>query len=228
MAYTDLANCKVYLNISTGTTGDDSLITNLITRSQAQIEAYCKRTFETSTGSRYYQEESIQTVPIGSQWRPAGSRYTGNARYSWDVAVGANVDYGAIGHTVLWLDKDLRSIDTLTNGDGTTITSTEYWLEPRNDPPYQWIRLRSNAAWTFDTDGEVTITGSWGYSTTAPADIVHATERLVAYHYRRRDVSEFAVTATNELGIITAPPGVPADVQAILDEGGYVRRIRAR
>lgn len=226
----DLATLKIQLGISTGVTGDDTLLTNLLTRAENQIEQYCKRVFDTTTSgeTRYYNEDSVMVLPRGSQWRPAGQ--ASNARYSWDAWPHNIAGSGQYGDTVLWLDKDLLSIVTLTNGDsaGTVLTSTEYWLEPRNRAPYEWIRLRSGKSWVFDTDGEVSVNGIWGYSTAAPATVVQATLRLAEYHYRRRDVSEYAVTANNELGTITVPAGMPEDVVSMLKEGGFVRHIRLK
>lgn len=121
---------------------------------------------------------------------------------------------------VLYLDADLASINTITNGDATTVTSGQYVTEPRTTTPYYAIRLKASAgvAWTYTTDPEnaITISGKWAYSTTAPADIVHATIRWAAFLYRQKDAQVFDTTATPELGIITVPQGVPADVQKLL------------
>ncbi|MDO8751142.1 MAG: hypothetical protein Q7K03_08370 [Dehalococcoidia bacterium] len=229
MAYTDLAACKVLLNIATGTTGDDALLSTLITRSQKQIESCCKRGFETTTSGNtyYYRPDSIFVLPNQTQYRIPGTNYIGAGAYSWDTWPSQYYGSGQYGNTVLYLDKDILSVTSLTNGDstGTTITSTEYWLEPRNSTTcFQVIRLKSNVSWQFGTDGEVAVAGQWGFSTAAPADVVHATERLVAFHYRKRDVSEYDVTSVSELGTITVPSGLPEDVRRILEDGGYVRR----
>ena len=229
--YATLTELHRYLGISpaTSTSGDDDvLLDELLTRAQRQIDGYCGRSFETTSGIRYYNEDYIYTLPHGSQWRPAGSQHIGVAGYSWDAYPGSYYGSGEYGHTVLMLDKDLRSITGITNGDGTTITSTQYNLEPRNDPPYQYIRLKSGHSWIFDTDGEVAIDGNWGYTTTAPADITQATIRLTAYLYRQKDASIFDVVADPSVGVITVPQGFPADVAKILDEGEYVRSIHVK
>ncbi|MBI2934673.1 MAG: hypothetical protein HYY29_03780 [Chloroflexi bacterium] len=230
MAYTDLAAVKVLLNIATGTTGDDTLLGTLITRSQKQIESYCKREFEASTSTSvtyYYRADSIFVLPNQTQYRIPGTNYIGAGAYSWDTWPSQYYGSGQYGNTVLYLDKDILSVSSLLNGDstGTIITSTEYWLEPRRSTTcYQFIHLKSNVSWQFGTDGEIAVTGTWGYSTAAPADVVHATERLVAFHYRKRDVSEYEVTSVSELGTISVPSGLPEDVRRILEDGGYVRR----
>lgn len=122
----------------------------------------------------------------------------------------------------LYLDRWLLTITTLTNGDdgATVIPNTDYWLVDRNEgPPYYGIRLYSNSdySWEWDTDGWVSVAGTWGYSTTAPADIVHACIRLAAYFYHQKDAQVFDVTAAPEIGVITVPQGMPRDVRLILD-----------
>lgn len=71
---------------------------------------------------------------------------------------------------VLPLDEDLLSISALTK-DGDTVTaisSSDYFLEPRNyGPPYYWIEIDLDSAAFFSTTGThqraVRVTGSWGY-----------------------------------------------------------------
>jgi len=204
MAYITTTELKTYL----GTTGtaEDTQLAAIIGRAQQQIESYCHRKFEESTGIRYYRENDL--IPM--------------------------IDYPTIGGsgTVLLLDEDILSIETLSNGDdtGTEITSTGYWLEPRNantnGKPYQYIRLRSSKSWIFGTDGEINVKGTWGYSTAPPEDIVQATLRLSAFIYRQRDSSVFDVTAIPELGVMTVPQGIPRDVTRILKDGDYIRKTR--
>jgi hypothetical protein len=121
---------------------------------------------------------------------------------------------------VLYLDEDLASINTITNGDATSVTSGQYVTEPRQTTPYHALRLlaSANIAWTYTTDPEnaITISGKWAYSTAAPADIVHAAIRWAAYLYRQKDASTYDVTAAPDLGVITVPQGIPADIEKML------------
>ena len=89
---------------------------------------------------------------------------------------------------------------------------------PRNRTPKYGIRLKvdSTYSWEFDTDYWVSVAGTWGYSTTAPYDIVQATIRLVAYYYAQKDAQVFDVTAVPEAGVITVPQGMPRDVERML------------
>lgn len=122
---------------------------------------------------------------------------------------------------LLWVDKDLLTITTLTNGDddGTTIPSTEYWLWPRNETPYYAIRLKADSSytWEWDTDGWVSVLGTWGFSTTPPDDIVHATIRFVAYYYHQKDSGIYETQSFPEAGVVVVPSGMPTDVKDVLD-----------
>ncbi len=67
---------------------------------------------------------------------------------------------------LLMLDQDLLQLDSLVNGNGVTVPTpaTNVILEPRNFPPYRLIRMKfSYSVWIFTIDGEVAVTGWWGY-----------------------------------------------------------------
>jgi len=120
----------------------------------------------------------------------------------------------------LYIDGDLAGIDSVTNGDGTALTSTSYVTTPVNGTPYRQIRIRSGSsnAWTYNTEPEnaITVVGYWAYSTAAPADIQQATLRLANYMYAQKDAGTFDVTVYPEAGAITVPQGLPRDVQEML------------
>jgi hypothetical protein len=114
----------------------------------------------------------------------------------------------------------LLTVTTLTNGDGDTISASDFWLLPRNTPPYWYIKLKSGGtttAYEFDTDGEVSVAGTWGYTATVPDEIVQAATRIAAYIYRQKDSQVFDTTAVPELGVMTIPSGIPKDVRTLLD-----------
>lgn len=122
---------------------------------------------------------------------------------------------------VLWLDEDLASITTITNGDGTTVTSSQYVTIPPNDAPYYGIRIRSDQsiAWTYSTyhENAISISGKWAFSTTAPNSVKHACIRLAAFLYRQRDSSsDFDRPVVVEGSITVLPGDLPRDVQLIL------------
>jgi|GEM_PF-444067 hypothetical protein len=67
----------------------------------------------------------------------------------------------------LILLDDLLQMDTLTNGDGEEIVSTDYILEPVRRTPKSVINLLNNEYWVADDDGNVrgaiSVAGWWGY-----------------------------------------------------------------
>jgi len=126
-----------------------------------------------------------------------------------------------VDELILYVDDDLLTITTLTNGDssGTTIASTEYWLIPRNfGPPYHGVRLKADSdySWEQDTDYWISIAGTWGWSTTPPDDIVQACVRLGSYYYHQKDVPVYETTVFPDSGIVTVPSGMPVDVKELL------------
>lgn len=68
----------------------------------------------------------------------------------------------------LILRDDLLSVTTLTNGDDTTLLSTQYRLLERGIFPAWKIKTLSSqsAGWVFnDGDSQIAILGTWGYNT---------------------------------------------------------------
>lgn len=120
----------------------------------------------------------------------------------------------------LWLDKDLCAITTVTNGDGSTVSSSKYTTIPRNEIPYYRLRLlgSSGLAWTYtsDPDDAISIAGKWAYSTSAPADIKQACIRLAAFMYRQKDKSMFDVQVLDAGSQYVTPLAIPNDVKEIL------------
>ena len=125
---------------------------------------------------------------------------------------------------LLYLDQDLCSITTVTNGDSVVVAAGERTTLPKNDTPYYAIRLLSDSGvyWTYDDEwmDSISIIGKWAYSTTAPADVKQACIRLASYMYRKKDAQMYDVTAI-EAGVVIRPFGMPPDIKAILKP--YVR-----
>lgn len=123
-----------------------------------------------------------------------------------------------VGNT-LYLDADLCSVTTVTNGNSVEVTSAQYTTKPRNETPYYAIRILSNSGkvWTYTDEwmDAIEIIGRWSYSTAAPDDIKQACIRLASYIYRQRDAQMYDVTVF-EGGVVTKPFGIPPDVRAIL------------
>lgn len=181
MAYTTAALLKTYLGATTAT--DDTLLTALIVRAQAIIDAYCQRTFEaaSNTSKTFDAERDVEGQ-------------------------------------MLYLDEDLAAINSVTNGDGTVVTT--YTTEPRNRTPYYAIKMLDSATvfWTYSTTPEnaITISGKWAYSVAAPEDIVHCCLRLAAYLYRQRDNAADLDRAVIAGNATILPAQLPADIKTIL------------
>lgn len=143
------------------------------------------------------------------------------------VGAAATRAYDAVqavdGRTLL-LDEDLLSVTTITNGDGTALDSGDYVLLPANVTPKYAVRLKasSGVSWTYTTDPEdaISVNGTWGYANTQPDTVRHACIRLAAWYYRQKD-APFETTGMPDLGLVTVPASIPADVTALLDP--YVR-----
>lgn len=189
MAYTDASSLKSYLGLTSS--GDDTLLGNLISRAQSIIDATTQRTFEASGNTtRYFNPDT-------------------------------DVDHKT--RRILYLGhNDLCQIATVTNGDGTVISASDYVTHPVNYTPYYAIQLKlsSSDVWTYSDAPEsaIAISGRWAYSVTAPADIQHATIRLASWLYRQRDSgnggNDAATIAT--AGVVISPAALPSDVQLIL------------
>lgn len=120
----------------------------------------------------------------------------------------------------LLLDEDLLTVTTLTNGDGTVVTASEYVFEPRNNSPKHGITLKASASqsWTFDTDPEnaISVEGTWGYSVTAPNPITQACIRLVVWWYKNR-VQPFTVVGLPDAGMLPVAENMPNDIRLLLE-----------
>ncbi len=202
MSICDLASFKLYIGTSSSS-GSDSLLQSCLDAAEREVLNFCHRStaytgFEASTGlTRYYRSGDIM-----------------------------HLDHNGLSGEVLWLgDADLLSVDTLLNGTTTEITSSGYWLEPRNHAPYRYIRLKSAGSWVFETDGEVAVTGTWGRSTAADAEIIDFVKQTARYKMDLRASQTFDVTAMPDIGQIAIPKGIPANVKMGLKSGGYIRTL---
>ena len=133
------------------------------------------------------------------------------------------------GSRSLRLDDDLIAITTLTNGDGTVITSG-YNLIPKNKAPYWEIRLKdsSSTLWMYDGDGNYemvfSVAGTWGYASTAPHDIRQACLMIADSMYRRRvGESTSSTVKITAAGVVITPQDVPSIAAGIIQK--YRRRV---
>lgn len=173
MAYATLAELRRTLT-SAGTvlpTADDDLLTIYLADAQLMIDGFCHRTFEASADSTKYFDALQDVITLDGARSP---------------------------NRTLWLaGLDLCAITSITNGDGTTISASNYVTEPRGGAtPFYAITLKSGAdvAWTYDDSPEaaIAIVGRWAYSTSADALIRGACLSLAAWAYRQRSSSSDA------------------------------------
>jgi len=142
---------------------DDDKIDNLIASAQKMIDSYTHNTFEVASDTTR-KFDAVEDVD------------------------GQTLYFGGLYGLAY-----LAGITTVTNGDSTVISSSQYITEPRHAPPYYGITLKSAVTWTFDTDDSldaISIAGKWGYSVAPPADIEEACILLVLHWYRLGDQAE--------------------------------------
>lgn len=190
MAYTTVSAVNTYLG--TSGSGDDALITDLITRAQSVIDLYTDRTFEhSSVSATRYFTVGVDTV--------------GRTLY-------LDEDLCATSSVVTNADADTP----------TTLTADTDFIEyPRNITPYNRICLLGSSAYSWDYTSNpefgVEVTGKWSYSSSPPDDIVQAAIRMTGYFYRQKDSQVFDVIAIPAAGIVQMPKGIPEDVRIILN-----------
>lgn len=162
-----------------------------------------------------YDTELASIVTAASRWIDGATWHIDNAF----AASGSTSRYfrsDAIGGAVLFLDAPLLSVATLTNADTVVIASGNYWLTPRNADYFWSIELKSGYSWTFDTDGEVTVSGVWGFSTTVPDPIREATAMLAGWLFKRYQAALQDNSAVGDMGQLLYGESMPKQVLALI------------
>lgn len=135
-------------------------------------------------------------------------------------------DGGPIDGSTLILDEDLASISSITNGDGTVVSSDDYVTVPRNavadGEPIREIKLKTSAgiSWTYTTDweGAITVNGPWAYSATPPDNIKTATLMLCKWLMTHPEIAQIGLAGVSA---VVMEQGFPKAVESILQ--GYRR-----
>lgn len=129
-------------------------------------------------------------------------------------------DAGRIHGRTLVLDMPIISVSSIVNGDGTTLLANDYRLMPRNGRWYNEIKLRENssaiAAWSFLTDGEIEVTGIWGFTATVPAEIREGCAYWCAWLHKNWQSGLQDSTANFELGSVSYTKAMPEPVKKFL------------
>ena len=125
----------------------------------------------------------------------------------------------------LELDDDLLTVGKLTNGDGTEITAGDYLTKPYNESPKYAVKIKDVSTVTFEfdstTNGEkaISLSGSWGWSSTAPLDIREACLEIANdYYHKRFGQNMSAETTITPSGVIITPKDIPASARSILQK----------
>lgn len=125
----------------------------------------------------------------------------------------------------LFLDDDLLTITTFTNGDSTTIASTEYHFLPKNFTPYFAVELKgsSTVQWRVDSSGNerfvLSIAGTWGYAASHPDDIKEACLQIATNSYGRRTGENIGGTATvTGAGVVITPNDISQYARSIMEK----------
>lgn len=114
----------------------------------------------------------------------------------------------------LYLNEDIVSLIAVQNGDGQAIPLGSTWLEPRNSgPPYRIVRLRSAYVYTWNTDSDIVLSGTFGFSTIPPDAIKAATLEYAAFLMRSKDIGPLDVAGSPEMGEVKFPKGMPEGVK---------------
>lgn len=127
------------------------------------------------------------------------------------------------GTDTIFLDDDLLTVTSVTNGDADVLTASEYFLLPTNSSPKYAVQLRgsSGLSWQSDSagDGEqaITIVGTWGYSATPPDDIMLATYIIAKSEASRRSGQGVeGVSTVTGAGVVIEPTSVPRTAATII------------
>lgn len=106
------------------------------------------------------------------------------------------------------MDDDLLTVTEVATDDQNTRSYTawsasDYELEPVNSgPPYTQIRVAPQSVKRFPVwPRGVRVTGTWGFSATAPQAVADACVIMAARYYKRKD-APFGVVGTPELGLM--------------------------
>jgi len=128
--------------------------------------------------------------------------------------------------SVLLFNDYLWSVTTVTNGDGTIITNSQYWLWPANSYPKMSIELKPSQGivWLPNSSGDykqvIQIAGQWGFMAEPDHTVKLAVKQLVSslivrqgnQGIRTKRIGEYLVTFQK----MQRTDDLPADVQMVL------------
>lgn len=181
----------------------------MITNGYATLAEY--KTYQRITSTDTTDDTFIEVaIESASRWidRESGTRfYTATETRKYDIPK---------DNLPLLLDQYFSAITTVTNGDGSTISVGNYVTLPANSLPIWGLSLadRTGASWalsgTTGTIQAISITGSVGYSASAPKDIFLSCMEIAKALYSRRFGENLTMkTVITNAGVVQIPDGVP-------------------
>lgn len=168
-------------------TSDDALLTDLIPKAQAAIDAHCRRTFEAAADTTRYFTIDVHT-------RGA------DLFFDEDLATTPTTVTNQNGASTVAADKYMLLPANRSPKHGLRLLASKGVV---------WT-------FTGDPENAIAVTGRWAWSTSAPADIVQSCNRLVLYFYDLRDSTTYDAIANLELGVMQIPKGHPLDARELL------------
>tara|TARA_R100001082_G_scaffold111276_1_gene94652 strand:- start:6256 stop:6855 length:600 start_codon:yes stop_codon:yes gene_type:complete len=197
VALTTTAKVKTYLGISSS--GDDTLIGDLIANAQSIIESYTGRVFDVSGDTTKKFDAKLDV--------------DGRMLYFSD-----QLEIAAAPTTV-----------TNGDGSTLTADTDFVYLPRNRFPAYGLELLPSSSAWwqgnsSGNDANAISIVAKWGYSVSGsvPADIQQACIRLTAFLYRQRETNSDGDRPLIVDGVTILPSALPRDVTRILSP--YIMR----
>jgi hypothetical protein len=175
MSYYNLDVLRSRLNILDNS--QDDLLTTSGDWADAAIDAYCHRWFESRRQTRYFGPDALDTSPLP---------FTPRGGLDYTDPLLRRVGWSQWPYRRLYMDADLITVYSITNGDGTSIPLGGFWEEPRNEIPRYSIWLKSDYSWVWDTDGWIAVDADWGYSVFPSPIISGCSYQLAEYHFRSR------------------------------------------
>ncbi len=223
--YTLLATVKAELPTLTGTSMD-ARITRLITAASRAVDSWTKRPAMAFTGQTETRDFDVP------------QNLSGPAKYVRDATLALSVASGNWPNTLVsTVDIDpllstpvQATVKTDDGGAGTFPTAwtanTDFYFLPMNAAldgyPYRQLRVNPNGTKQLPIGPKMLrITGTWGYSQTAPYHIEQAVILTVIRWLKRPD-APFGVMGSADTGMIKVPE-IDPDVLKILRDGGFIQ-----
>jgi len=153
MYYATISDVQRYAALtSTQVSSDSALIRSMLRSASMYIDR--RRRCDVRRETRRYDYPVRRANPFGA--------------YSAEWIVDQMNAATDIGAGLLRLDDDMLEIEQVINGDGQTISSSDYLLEPANLYPKNGVRLINSERWLTGDGGRreqvIQITGLWGYA----------------------------------------------------------------